>query len=193
MPLTYEPSPGTHIATASREAAALAVQHRRAVTFNFNDICVIAWPGDSPEYIEAQWTCTHDRKAKQWHDGPGGRKHQEWKRAEDAKHQEATDALCRRLPDAIAGSLDAVVAWCAELSEVADWCGVNWDKCRVRRMLENAGYREGENVGQPQDWFTTRDRLGRYIVGQALNCMAMGMPPHPMTRVFAERYAKLET
>ncbi len=60
---------------------------------------------------------------------------------------------------------------------------------KALRELEAIGYKNNAHVGRTE-W--TRQTIGEYIVGQAINCLRHGLPPHQVTRKFAEDFAKRE-
>ena len=66
-----------------------------------------------------------------------------------------------------------------------------FSKDRLAAQLEAAGYAENEHVGEKPEWFNTRPRMAHYIVGQALNCLRIGMGPHPITGSFVDKYFAL--
>ncbi len=78
-----------------------------------------------------------------------------------------------------------------ELTEKADDCGVKFSTSALADSLEAAGYKENENVTDDPDWLNTKDRLGRYIIGQIINCLRSGMPPHPVALKFISEYEAL--
>lgn len=191
MALTYEPIAGTSISHAANAAVAMANANLQSVKFDFNGVAVIVWPGDLPDSVTARWDRDFDESAKRWRDSPEGIKHQEWVQSETERRQKIVDGLMGSLTKAIDRGLGSIVGWLATLSEFGDWNSLQWDKQWVVAELLAAGYQENEHAGQPPEWFNTQERMGRYIVGQALNCMANGMPPHPMLQMFAYKYAEL--
>lgn len=84
--------------------------------------------------------------------------------------------------------LDSLMAWLKELTPLVDWAGISLDKETILRQLRDAGFKSNQFVGEKEDWFNTRERLGLWIIGQAMNCMEHGMGPHPMTVTFCEKY-----
>jgi hypothetical protein len=86
--------------------------------------------------------------------------------------------------------LDATVDWLDEYIALADDIGVNPHLKKVKSALEKAGYVNKEFTGKA---FVRDDKriMGRYIVGQAINCMTNGMPPHPVLGRFAQEYREM--
>jgi hypothetical protein len=98
-------------------------------------------------------------------------------------------------------NLDHLIGWLHSFAHHANAASVDFDAAAgLRRgglewiclLFESKGYRDGDGVGQDPDWFCTRARLGRYIIGQAINCMRKGLPPHPgATERFCSQYFAL--
>lgn len=96
----------------------------------------------------------------------------------------------RVLPNAIQ-SLPKTVRWLSRFSEWADYIGVNYNQQEVIATLESK-YQDGAHVGRPKEDFQADPQvMGEYIVGQAINCLKSGMPPHPVTQRFAKEYQQI--
>jgi hypothetical protein len=190
---TFEPSAGTRIDEACRQAVALAVEHDTEVRFVFNDIALSAKPTDRPQLLADRWHSILTAKQEAYERSPEGIAAKAARANAIIRQQAELDAIVDALPKILRvdGHLDALVKWVKEITSAADDVAVKWSPQVVADQLEAAGYQENEHVGQSPDWFNCRERMGRYIVGQAINGMRIGMGPHPIAQSFADRYFKL--
>lgn len=190
-PLIYEPLGGERIEHACHEATRLAKEHRRLCRFSFNDVTLMAAPKKSAYTLEWEWTWTLERERSAYRNSKKGQEAERQRVAEVSAMQIQSDFLIKDLPNACQGGLDKVMLWLSAFAEVADRIGVTFDTDWIIALLESAGFRENAHVGRHPSAFNNRKMMGHYIVGQAINCMRQGMPPHPMTLTFVEKYFKL--
>ena len=89
--------------------------------------------------------------------------------------------------------LEKIIDWLDEFTPLSDDIGVTseFNPFDISNQLTRAGFNENEGVGEDPGWFNTRQRMGRYIIGQVINCLNKGMPPHPITTTFIEKYRQL--
>jgi hypothetical protein len=188
--LRYHVSGGTHISGACAKACSMARREKAMVRFDFNDTQLFATPKKSPVTIEWEFEQATDRARSKWLNSEAC-KRQMAERALQLVHMNAEmAALLIGLPKALA-SMDSTMHWLNDYARLADDVGVSHDGERVSKALIEAGYQPGAHVGRSPNFFSTRKVMGEYIIGQALNCMAMGMPPHPITQSFCEKYFAL--
>jgi hypothetical protein len=186
-PITYEPHLGQDISDACRKAIALANKNGSPVAFRFNDVDMVVSPGEGARTACDRWRAESERQAEAWRNSPKGKRAAAESEARRLEAQRETDRLIADGPRVVTDGLAAVVRWCAKLSMSADHNGINWEPRRAATMLIAAGYRENAHVGQPPEAFRdNRQMMGEYIIGQAINCLKRGMPPHPMTEHFAK-------
>lgn len=206
----YEPQAGSSIDLSCKEAVALAMNNGRNVTFTFNGIALVATPHGSPKEVEATYWSESERQAEAYRSSPKGIAEAKRREEEIAKNQATVTAAFKSLPgilalkekDILAGKskLDLVMGWLYSFAHHSDDIALDWDKAAgvkggkewLRVLLMSAGYRENEFVGNPPEFFTTKEHMGRYIVGQVINCLSGGMGPHPITITFIEKYNKLK-
>lgn len=190
---TYSPLAGTHIDKACEEAVAQARALDEPVRFTFNGIALQALPSDQPETIRQRWTTIQAEQHTAYRNSREGKAAQARREATITRRQRETDSAIDALPKILRtdNHLDALMNWLRAFVTSADDVAVRWDQGAVVDRLILAGYHENENVGQKPEWFNTRERMGRYIIGQAINCIAHAMPPHPITIRFVEKYFAL--
>ncbi len=190
---TYEPLAGTHITGACAQAVALAVESDEPVRFKFNDIMLQAIPTDDPKVIVDRWHAIHAEQQEAYRNSPAGRETKRLRDAEVVRKQTELNAAVEALPKILRtdNHLNALVGWIKALIDPSDDVETKWNPNSVADLLEAAGYINNDNVGHEPEWFNTRERAGRYLVGQAINCMRKGMGPHPITLKFADEYFAL--
>lgn len=184
--MVLDGTPGDHIS----ETAARAIEVG-ATALRFNDITVPVPEGSTVESLEASYLTLMEKECARYRASPEGIAAA--KRREDyrAECQRKVDALMVGLPEALS-DMDATVQWLTGFCWPADHIDVTYDTEAILGALRGAGYVEGFGVGNPAGWFSTKDRMGRYIIGQGMSCLADGMPPHGVTITFAERYRALK-
>lgn len=177
--IRHEVLPGDHIAHACGEAVAMATGRGEAVAFEFNGVLVTVQPGEPAADAAARWQAEVDRRQEAYRASPEGRAAAAEAAEESKRHQAETDALVARLPAAV-GDLGKLVRWCVALSRPADHVGVRVDHDAIADVIEAEGYARNAHVGRPPGVFADRRVAGEYLVGQAVDCMRKGMPPHPV-------------
>jgi len=190
---TYEPLAGSHITKACDEAIGLAKESGNPVSFKFNDIALRVLPDDQSSVLVARWQSLLDDRQRAYRESPAGRKAAA-ERAETVKRKQVElDSCVEALPKILRADnhLNALVYWLVEIVEPADDVDVAWDSAAVADRLIAAGYSENEYAGHEPEWFNSRERMGRYLLGQAINCMKKGLPPHSITLSFAQKYFAL--
>lgn len=188
---TYEPAMGQSIDAACREAVALAAKNETEVRFTFNDVALSAMPTDRPQIIEQRWRSIFEAKQEAYRNSPEGKAAAAEREQQRKNMQATTNTLIKQLPDTLKRGLDDLMFWLRKFSSTADHVGVTWDIAYVKKTLEDAGYIANEHAGQAPEWFNTRERMGRYVAGQAIECMNNGLPPLPVTASFVEEYFHL--
>lgn len=187
--VTYYPHAGTHIATACKEAVAMAM-NGQDVQFSFNGVELLATPDSVPAKLEAEFSAKLEADAKAYRESPKGIADAKKRTAEILRKQRSVNTSLAVLKDIVADH-DKLMLWLKSFTEDADDIGVQFTKSRLADELEAAGYAENEHVGQKPEWFCTRKRMAHYIVGQAITCLRRGMGPHPVTGGFVDEYFKL--
>lgn len=190
--LTLEVGCGTSIVTACRQAVSKAVSSQAYVRFDFNGIEMIATPQSNSDNLESEWSKKLEIRAETYRNSPEGRQAalDAEVRSNEAKYQ--TDICMSALPFVLReNSLDSLMNWLRKFTEAADHVDAEYSTQEVIERLEGAGYARGYGVGNPEDWFNNRERMGRYIVGQSLDCLHNGMPPHQVLFRFVDEYFEM--
>lgn len=177
--------PGEHISkTAQRAIDAGAT----ALTFNAMKVPIPA--GSTAESVEATYMRLIEESQRRYRESPEGIAAAARAEAHKQECQRKVNELIEKLPEVVS-NMDATVQWLADFCQPADHIDVTYDTEAILGALRGAGYVEGFGVGNPSGWFSTKDRMGRYIIGQGISCLADGMPPHGITITFAEKYRAL--
>lgn len=188
---TLTPEAGSHINAVCEQACAMAAQDNDLVTFTFNDVLLVASPTTDWRELSKEYSRKCDEAREAYLKSPEGIAATEKRNQEVSYRQETVSRLIYKLPIVLAKSLDAVIEWLKEFTSPADDIGVKFNASDVARTFIAYGYKENYGVGEKPEWFNTRDRMGRYIIGQAINCLKSGMAPHGVTYTFIEKYKAL--
>ena len=189
-PIKYNPFAGTYIKYACAEAIALAKKTNRIVETSFNGVKMRINKRHPLKHVLNQWDERLHASCRRYNESPAAKIAKEKRYLEVVAKQAKIDIAMGNLGDAI-DDLDKLMEWLKPVVENADDSGVNFSTDVLLERLESAGYVKGEYVGNPPEWFNTRSRIGRYIIGQVLDCLHKGMPPHPMTSSFIDKYFEL--
>lgn len=185
MPLIYRPTGGEDIADAFRRAIYMARDNAQAVKFTFNGEEITVFPHNIPAERVNEWHENIALKRQLYEASPEylaakAARVAEGKRLADVAEKTVAAAAVNLTVLSVAVDLCATLAECDHVDADIPWRA-------YAQMFRAAGYVAGEGVGR-----TDLDRApvacGRYIVGQAVDCMLRGMPPHPMTSTFADRW-----
>lgn len=189
--IAYEPLAGTHIRDASETARRMAVKRRRPVRFRFNDVVLVATRKTSVDSLLWSFDLVMHQHRQAYRNSRRGREAAARRSRVLQSAQQVVDHLLNTLDASIQNGLSDTVLWLSRFSDVADDCDLRYSKEEIRQKLLGAGYIENQHVGCNQEDFDVREILGQYIVGQAINCLGHGLPPHPITSKFAAKYATL--
>lgn len=184
------PVPQMALSVVCAEAAALSVKSGGEVHFKFNDVALIASPERSASQLSADYNEICRIRAEEYRNSPEGIAAAARRRYEILSKQQEVDALIRQLPTALKHGLDEAVKWIKDFTNLADDIAVKFDKAGLALSFRTYGYKTNEHVGEPKEWFNTRERIGRSLIGQVMNCLESGMPPHPRALHFCDKYFK---
>jgi hypothetical protein len=189
--LTLNPTAGERLEVCIKEALVQAKAVNEIVTIvNFNGVDIDITPTTTEQQALEYFHNTLEQRHQLWLNSPEGREAVA-KREQEIKHyQNEVDRLISRLP-IIARNLDTLIDWLVEFSHVADDIGVRYNHHDVAHVLKTFGYQENAHCTEDKEEVKGWDRktMGEYIVGQAINCLLRGLPPHPnLTPKFAEEY-----
>lgn len=190
--IEYKPLAGSHIDYAIQHAVGFAKHHRARVRMRFNDITLVATPKTSRHTLRWTFDKLQGESAQHWRTTPRGLASTRRRKAQLACDQQAVDHLIDTLPASIASGLDDTVSWVSRFSQVADDSGLVYSKHEIAKALRDARYIGNQHVGLPEEDFASSRVTGEWIVGQAINCLEHGMPPHPMTQEFAAKYQEIK-
>lgn len=171
---------GTHISHACFEAIRISRSNRY--------IRLTASPKKCAQALEWEFELNRIREASKYHASAKGKRAAEKRRDEIIGRQQMVDYLMQSARGGVLKTgLDATIEWTEKFCEPSDDCGVSFDKSELYQMFYEAGYIENDFVGiEPSDF--DQNKMGRYIVGQVMNCLGRGMPPHPVCKWFCKQY-----
>jgi hypothetical protein len=180
------------------ECARVAVQEAKAlgetVILHFNSAALKVTGSSNPAALEKEYHDELDRSYKAYQASPAGRAAEARRIAENARDQKKIDDLVKnQLDGALAKGIGATVMWLKDYALVADNMNLKTYRSDVLGKLKGAGFKNNAHVGR-KDLETDYIGFGEYLVGQAINCMESGMPPHPAaTEKFADQILAMET
>lgn len=194
--IQIEITAGTHIKSACDTAISTAKLQGREVAFDFNGIKITATPESSSRELENYFHSECDARQKAYASSPEGIAAKEKCAAEIVQKQSDVDGYTKSLPVVLASNnLAAVVGWLRMFADVADDVAVKINHRRIYRIFEKSGFIANDYVGSNQYLnerffsFNRKNRLGRYLIGQAMSCLKSKMPPHPgLTEKFCAEY-----
>lgn len=185
--IEYHPLGGVHIRSAIREALQLARRYNRPVRFRFNGRRMTASNRLSARHIERQWEHATAAASLAYRRSPEHAAETARSIADITAKQATVTALVAVLPTVT--TLDGMMAWLHGFTDPADRVGVKYDQIAVAAQLEKMGFVDGEGVGDGTP--ATSEKMGRWIVSQAINCLRHGIGPHPVTLRFVQDYLAL--
>jgi hypothetical protein len=192
MKTQYDPGAGTHINRACKEACEIANETGEEISFNFNDIILTATPEADSEELANEYSRKSEQRRKAYQESEEGKRAAEKRAAEIVEKNDKVNALVAALPEILKnGNMGNLMDWLEFFTLPADDIAVKINHGQIADLLESAGYVENDGVGNPPDWFSNQDRMGRYIVGQAISCLRMNMPPHGVTLGFVKKWRGL--
>lgn len=192
--MIYETQPGQHIKNACEEAKNLAIKHNTKVEFDFNGVTLYCNPDSDLAFVEECFNVAL-RENREKYLQSNEYKELQQKQAEELElHQDNIDCLMISFYHVVNHSnLDSIMTWLKQFTENADYIGVTYDKEYIADFFESNGFKENEYVGEDKDFFKYKSNMAHYIIGQAINCLRIGMPPHPITLKFIDDYFALES
>ena len=187
--IEYEGRCGQHVQDAIAEVVGIARRSRcPGVWFMWNGhsrVTVLRTDtvAAAVDRFEAAW----ERIRREYAASPAARRRAEHDRRRTIRNQRAFDAAIASRPVDMT-DLDAVVEW------IARWQphirrSTKWSAPELLKELQRAGYVQGAHTCERDapEAAELRARLegnrkfmGEYLVGQAMSCMASGMPPHDL-------------
>jgi hypothetical protein len=201
--ITMRTYAGEHIGTAADRAVKQSKELETDIAFEFNGINLLAKSNSNAADLCAQYDREVNAAAEEYHNSAKGIAERQRREQQIADRNVEIQRLCKSLPSVMAAStpafLDGLMEWLRDFATAADDIAIEWDKCApvpdgmkwVMRQFQDNGFTDNQHIGKGPEWFCTRDRLGEYIIGQAINCLKSGMPPHPITLTFIEKYFAL--
>lgn len=193
MSTKYKAGCGIHIDAACQEAVAFAQRAGEPQSFDFNGITVVANADSNPAELSAKWSADIEAERVAYQNSAEGKKQAAERQAAITTKQGTHDSLVADLPRVLSERRDSLMRWLRDFAEVADDIGVKKDFAPVMSQLEGAGYSVNEATGLDKSEYEKPAIMAAYIVGQAMACMKGGMPPHPVTGSFVEKYFALNT
>lgn len=189
-PIYIKTYAGDHIHGVFKKALRMAWQKNRIIKFEFNEYKFTIRKRLSERHLRKQWDHMVSASSARWRNSRKGREYLAERAREIAQKQSEIDTLMAGVT--LTTNLDEILYWFEQFTPLADDISVSYDGAAIVQFLENNGYVENEGVGESKEHFKNKVNLGRYIVGQCLSSLKIGMPPHPICVKFIEDYNNIE-
>lgn len=185
----YHGSPGEHISKSAAKCLKWSKETGDTVRLVFNDVeLFVYYHSHTVDSVLEMYDQASAKRHQEWKASPAGIAYALEEEQLRLEHQTNHDQLMSQLID-VAGDEERLMSWLSAYSDAADHVSVeNKDYVRVCSVLEIHGYVNNDCVGFEKSEFENPRMMARYIAGQAISCMRGGMPPHPMTAHFVEKY-----
>lgn len=186
----YTASVGEHLSHATRMASAVSRRMKRLVKLEFNGVKLIAAPKKSPATLEWEFTNTCSRKLSKHRNSPEGRLETRIRRDVIIAAQQSVEFAVDRIKDSAAhGDIGALFMQSIKLLiRSADDVDVHFDKAALAKTLAAMGFVSGDLVGSSEESLKERSRMQRWIIGQIIDMLKAGMPPHPCMEQFVTEW-----
>lgn len=189
-PIYIKTYAGDHIHDVFKKALRMAWRKNRIIKFEFNEYKFTIRKRLSERHLRKQWEHMLDASSLRWRNSKEGREYFAEREAEVIKNQSEIDKLMSNLVSAT--NLDEILNWFELFVPLADDIRIRYNGAEIVKFLTKAGYSENYGVGERKHFFENKENLGRYIIGQCINCMNRGMPPHPICVKFIKDYNNIE-
>lgn len=182
--IEYKPTLGTDIEQACTQALKIAREYNEDVIFDFNGTNVVVTPSSSVDGLVNSWHRDYEENRQKYRDSPEGRRSAADQQSRKLAAQAETDRLVKLIIKNIK-DIDTVVKGFVGLSR-AICVGTVWNPKSLAKILQEAGYTLNHHVGRkPEDFDNNPQMLKEYIVGQCIDALQMGTPPHQIINKFA--------
>lgn len=183
--MSFQTRAGEQIDRTVTRALEYAKTNNERVKFDFNGVSVVVLATDTVSSIVNKWSADLDAIAIAYNNSPEGKRAAAETLLRKKAGQTKLDRLMKELTHCCK-NIDTLVKWCVELSDVVR-IDTEWNPGLIRQTIEAAGYERNKHVGQPPEAFDGNlQMLKEYIVGQSIDALYMGLPPHQVIHKFAE-------
>ena len=183
---TIEIGIGTEINDAARQLVAAARKHDFA-DMEFNGVCLNADNRTTVDRIVQEYNAELEFRSIQYKNSPEGKAAAQKRANELIVKQKAYKTLVEKLEVLDWSSHVEVMEWLVQLTQVADDVGVKKDSQRILDCFRSHGFVAGANCNENFDE-GVEENVFRYIVGQAMEGIALVGAPHPVLEKFAWEY-----
>lgn len=187
IPLSYDCSPGTSIHEAFEEALDLSKKKNRPVQFWFNQFKFKVHKRLSIKHLLNQWRYRSDAHTVRYWSSPEGQEYMARIKDEIRRKQEVVDYQLSIL-DQIFDDQNVLMLWLQRFTQHANNSNVYFSHSDLATKLESYGFVQNYGAGKPKEWFSTRHRLAKFIIGQVLVDLNNKKTPHQVVISFVEKY-----
>lgn len=207
--ITLETHAGDRIVETARKALKMSSESGDVVTFSFGgravQVCggeddpvsfvaigdlanpIRAYQGQFDAVVEREWERVMQEDAKKYRESPEGRADAARYEKQLARDRGKMAGMIALLPPTFRDHR-TMLKWMASYGKIADHSDVPTNAAAVLKTLSASGYERNYGVGRPPEQFETDfDLTARWIAGQAIDALARGMPPHPISSKFIDQ------
>lgn len=177
---------GTRFDHAVKQAISIANECYTQVIFDFNGIQIAVTKDDTVESVGKRYDDAYKKRRAEYEASPEGIERRRLD-AEEAilrqqKYDEAVRQIRTLMQDTTFNALRVKIY--RDFCEASDWISVQKNLTEVIDLLQAAGFQSIEDIPQKiRDAANAKDPLSIWlcIVGNGIECMKSGMPPHPVS------------
>ena len=167
----YEPMAGENVSYTAVRLVKITSLTGQPCTAYFNDIKLVANPGDKSDNIVDFFSQECERQSQEYRESPAGKRVAQEAEERRLAAQAKLDQLMDQLPTLDFGDLTAIVKWFDELQDPSDHIGVNRPWQQIVETFVQHGFAPGMNCGENFDEEDEANFAG-YLIGQALSGLA---------------------
>jgi hypothetical protein len=147
----------------------------------FNDVLIIARPGDTAEDLYQFWTHESDRRHEEWRNSEEGQLFLREQEEDRLRNQKIMDDAMLVLPTIDFTDFGAVIDWLSSIRDASDHVGVDRPYELILQIFHDYGFEPNVYCN---DAFVKGDKEieARWLIGQALSCLQSSV--HAIHQVF---------
>jgi len=184
---TFDPMAGTDVSFAADKMVKICHLTGNSVTAQFNDVELVAFPGDVPKSIVKFFHKESERRGEEYRMSPEGKRAAREAKERQESLQKKADEMVEQLFDKFDfANLEAVINWLDEFQNPSYHVGVKIPHEQIVKKFREHGFEPNVNCGDDFNE-ADKDNVARWIVGQALAGLECDV--HAIHQVF-HKFAK---
>ena len=166
----YEPGGGEHVSGTAARLAIITGLTGQDCQAQFNDVTIIAHPGDSVETLSEFYSAESRRRHEEWERSEKGQEYRRKQEETRARLQKVIDDAMLVLPTIDFTDFSAVIDWLSSIRDASDHVGVVRPHELILQTFHERGFEPNVFCN---DAFVKGDKEieARWLIGQALSCL----------------------